>query len=268
MKKPCSNCSRAVFVHKDSKTANPTCHPCRRIRREAEQLAAQKYCAICDAPTSRKFCDAHKRHDQCFTCGQWARNRNAYRKSETRRFFCTSDCRIAAGVAANGQVVGVSSPIDWRQCNCGTWICAPGQGYCSEACKNPPRTCPDCPTPIAKGRQRCDPCRDKRETERKRAAKKNPEHRRLNKYRKRAKHYGVPYVPINRRKVFVDDDWICGICKELVDKDLKYPDLMSASLDHIIPMSRGGGHVPDNVQCAHFLCNSVKSNRLEEELVA
>ena len=36
----------------------------------------------------------------------------------------------------------------------------------------------------------------------------------------------------------------------------RYP--LCASLDHVVPLSLGGGHTRDNVQCAHWLCNSLR----------
>lgn len=86
-------------------------------------------------------------------------------------------------------------------------------------------------------------------------------------HRSRAKRYGVPYEPIDVRDVFERDGWICGICSEPVDREAKAPHPNSASLDHVIPMARGGGHLYENVQCAHFLCNSLKGARLESEAV-
>ena len=60
-------------------------------------------------------------------------------------------------------------------------------------------------------------------------------------------------------EVFERDDWLCGLCGEPVDKDLSWPDPMSASLDHIIPLSRCGAHTLDNVQLAHLACNIRKT---------
>ena len=37
------------------------------------------------------------------------------------------------------------------------------------------------------------------------------------------------------------------------------------TIDHIIPMSKGGGHVWDNVQVAHAICNSIKRDSIEVE---
>ena len=37
------------------------------------------------------------------------------------------------------------------------------------------------------------------------------------------------------------DGWICGICDEPIDKTLRFPNQQSPSLDHIKPLSLGGG---------------------------
>ena len=57
------------------------------------------------------------------------------------------------------------------------------------------------------------------------------------------------------------DGWMCGICGERIPKSAKYPDPLSPSLDHIVPLSSGGEHSMKNVQAAHFLCNSRKKDR-------
>jgi excisionase family DNA binding protein len=53
----------------------------------------------------------------------------------------------------------------------------------------------------------------------------------------------------------------CGICGEQVDPAF-------ATLDHIIPIGRGGKDEEDNCQLAHAHCNASKQARLEEELRA
>lgn len=79
-------------------------------------------------------------------------------------------------------------------------------------------------------------------------------------YRARAERYGVKYEKVIRSKVFERDGWTCGICDEPVDRSVKYPDLMSVSLDHVIPLSAGGSHTYDNVQCSHWYCNVIKND--------
>jgi 5-methylcytosine-specific restriction endonuclease McrA len=39
---------------------------------------------------------------------------------------------------------------------------------------------------------------------------------------------------------------------------------MMASPDHIIPISLGGKHSYENLQCSHLKCNLAKGNRVEE----
>lgn len=80
-------------------------------------------------------------------------------------------------------------------------------------------------------------------------------------HRKRAHRHGVRYEPVNSRKVFARDKWICGICHTKVDRRLKWPHHLSASLDHIIPMAHGGDHTYENTQCSHWLCNARKGDR-------
>lgn len=73
--------------------------------------------------------------------------------------------------------------------------------------------------------------------------------------KKRALRWGVPYEPIDRAAVFARDDWKCHLCGELVDRLALFPDPDSPSLDHVVPMSRGGGHLWSNVATAHLGCN-------------
>ena len=48
-----------------------------------------------------------------------------------------------------------------------------------------------------------------------------------------------------------------------MDFSLKYPDPMSACIDHIIPIVKGGHPSDiDNLQLAHLTCNRQKSDKL------
>ena len=72
---------------------------------------------------------------------------------------------------------------------------------------------------------------------------------------RRVRLYGGKYEKFTYAEIFERDNWICGICNEPIDKELKWPDGKSVSLDHIIPVSKGGNHIPANVQAAHLGCN-------------
>lgn len=66
--------------------------------------------------------------------------------------------------------------------------------------------------------------------------------------------------PVKRQFVYSRDKWVCQLCLAPVDPLLRFPHRMSASLDHIVPISRGGAHTADNVQLAHLTCNCQKHN--------
>ena len=54
------------------------------------------------------------------------------------------------------------------------------------------------------------------------------------------------------------DKHICGLCGEKVDLRHRWPHPMSGSIDHIMPLTKGGLHEWGNVQLAHLRCNLSK----------
>ena len=67
------------------------------------------------------------------------------------------------------------------------------------------------------------------------------------------------------REVILKTQTICGICGKPVDYSYKYTHPLSPTVDHIIPVSKGG-HPSDlrNLQLAHRCCNRQKSDKLVE----
>ncbi len=66
----------------------------------------------------------------------------------------------------------------------------------------------------------------------------------------------------NRKRILATQE-VCGICGKPVDKSLKYPHPLSATVDHIIPVDKGGHPFDiDNLQLAHSCCNRAKSDKL------
>lgn len=61
-----------------------------------------------------------------------------------------------------------------------------------------------------------------------------------------------------RTLIFGRDNYICWICGDKADPSAKWPDPRSPTLDHIIPLSKGGADHPNNVACAHAGCNRRK----------
>lgn len=90
-------------------------------------------------------------------------------------------------------------------------------------------------------------------------------------HRHRAKKYGCKYDPsVTLEKLIERDGLRCKICGEMCDPDdhswSEYTGPLSPSIDHIIPMAKGGGHIWNNVQVAHVICNSNKGDKLEEAM--
>ena len=81
----------------------------------------------------------------------------------------------------------------------------------------------------------------------------------------RAIHFGVEYERINKLTIFKRDKWKCQACGIKTQKNDHLKD-NAAELDHIIPMSRGGGHIKSNVQTLCRKCNGEKGNKLIGQL--
>lgn len=60
----------------------------------------------------------------------------------------------------------------------------------------------------------------------------------------------------------------CHICKEPIDLNLPRTSKLGLTVDHLIPLSRGGTDTMPNLRPAHWGCNIKKSNKLMEELSA
>lgn len=75
----------------------------------------------------------------------------------------------------------------------------------------------------------------------------------------------VPSRPLNyyddpdlRKNLFERDKWKCLYCGEQVSAN-------NATLDHRIPVSKGGADSPENLVTCCLLCNSIKSGKTYEE---
>src|SRR5882672_2199350 len=78
----------------------------------------------------------------------------------------------------------------------------------------------------------------------------NPEKRRANHARRRAlKQQATVIEKVEIALIFMRDRGICSICGKKVQRK-------EATLDHIIPLSRGGNHSYQNSSLAHGRCNS------------
>jgi 5-methylcytosine-specific restriction endonuclease McrA len=85
-------------------------------------------------------------------------------------------------------------------------------------------------------------------------------------HKERARKHGTRYEDVNVLRVYDRDRWRCQLCQRKVNAKLSYPHPMSASLDHRLPISRGGDHTYANTQLAHLSCNLSKGIRGTDQL--
>lgn len=236
LRRRCAECGTERPVSKRCKPEGQyRCNPCRRASREirAQQQEAAversrlRNCLHCSAPFNRTT--RYRQHcDACTAAQVWRCKRQ--RSARPQRKYLVRPPRPRVRTSGRTWVSG-QCPI------CRTWFIGNDRRHtgCSRECMT--------------------------ETRRRTSARCNREskRRRGQDHRGRARHYGVEYEPVNRYKVYARDGWRCGICRLKVDRRLTAPHPMSASLDHIVPMSRGGNHTYQNTQCAHWRCNVLKA---------
>ena len=200
----------------------------RRRSCSSQDSNPSKECVICGHPLpayKRKYCDevcaraGHRERRKPYNRRVLAEMREATRKRRAQREQERTKICRACG-----------KPFVWK------W--GPDQVYCTRECKwngdheNPGRfkkTLPD--------------------SERKRRERERSKHR----------HRKLRNGGIDREAIFERDGWICQLCGKPVNPGIRFPDPMSPSLDHIHPLALGGQHIPDNLQLAHYGCNSRKS---------
>lgn len=113
-----------------------------------------------------------------------------------------------------------------KQCaECGeTFIAYGGTSYCSDECR-------------------------RRNSNRKRELKK-----------RRVYAKGKVDTNISLKKLAKRDNYKCQLCGGIVDMSKDTNDDWYGSIDHIVPISKGGTHTWGNVHLAHRYCNTVKND--------
>jgi 5-methylcytosine-specific restriction endonuclease McrA len=119
-----------------------------------------------------------------------------------------------------------------------------------------------CPESLTNRRRYCSKkCREKGKSQSplRRAIKRRSD--KNQKAKRRALKRGAYVAPVKFAEIALRDGWKCQLCGKTVKRKAQVPDPLAPTMDHIIPLAKGGTHEPKNVQLAHFRCNSLKSDR-------
>lgn len=92
----------------------------------------------------------------------------------------------------------------------------------------------------------------------------NPERRGDAWHAYRARKMDAFVEDVSRGVVLDRDNWVCHICGDKIPKDSVWPASDYGTMDHVVPLKKGGQHSYANVKAAHNLCNSTKRDSCEE----
>lgn len=215
-----------------------------------------------------KYCSSYCRHayrrarrkrtftnEQCDNCGKYL--------TVLQKRFCSRECfhksqRTVKGTTRTCVICGFDFELRMFRTECCSLECSKIKGGHTKATKPRERIQKECEICGIRFEYRyfgganfpkyCEDCRLPLERDRSRRR------RMITKYKAIEKIIDV--------HIYDRDNWICQICGESVKKRISWPDPFSPSLDHIVPISKGGEHETNNVQLAHLGCNSRKWNRL------
>lgn len=111
----------------------------------------------------------------------------------------------------------------------------------------------ECGTLIPSSHRTCETC------------KRTLQNRRdnLKKDKRRVAAFTKDTHTISLAKLFERDGGVCWLCGELCDYTADINGNMYPSIDHVVPISKGGKDEWSNIKLAHRICNAKRGNRAE-----
>jgi len=100
--------------------------------------------------------------------------------------------------------------------------------------------------------------------------KKSPsaiENKRIGRDRRRARKKDAFVENVHRKKIYEADGYRCHMCNRKCKQAFVYlknsmvPHPLSPTIDHVIPLAKGGTHEPSNCRTACYQCNNRKGDR-------
>lgn len=194
-----------------------------------------------------------------------------YKGKGRRRLSCSVKCKNKHDVnlkISKNNYYKDKTAIKCNSCHIEFWTAFEKQRFCSKSCRTKKKSatqshvyfhkCDDCQSVFATSRHlsgvsapiitRCKDCQIER--------------RRIRDRKKtliRQKSISNPRISV--ALIAKRDCYLCHLCNQIVDMDIKRTDKMGATIDHIVPLSKGGLDNMENVALAHWICNIKKGNR-------
>lgn len=190
--------------------------------------------------------------------------------------YCSDECgRLAVAAKARTKKLAARPVIACVACGAAFQRARVDQTCCSRRCWNvsrglmlaaplPRRVCAlaECDAefqPNREGTRCCSEAHGKRLWNRANPEQWNDRRRDAYHRRRAQKKSTADDRPVLLAEIRERDRNRCHLCRKLVSVK-PYPHPLSASLDHVVPLSLDGEHVPENVRLAHLRCNVAKGN--------
>lgn len=248
---------------------------CKGCGSDFEYHRKKAFCSVgCRPKPKRRKVEKKGRKSKCFICMNCASIFKKTNGSKRTGTFCSRKCCFD-WKAKRKEIIAVQSEGDnWNspsnknvKClSCSEWFTPAKQGqlYCSHdawekkdgvihrRCANVKRECrkEGCTNTVPKWKTHCAHCQTKSDLAHKKAAK----------IKRKRKLLATQVEAIHPDEIFERDGWKCKECGVNVSKQYDVNDDRYPNLDHIIPVSKGGTHTKENVQCLCRKCNLEKSD--------